>query len=158
MDNIDTKIGEVNSQINKLTADLQQRHDEFLKGAFTKADFKTYEEKVDTRLKELEGEIVALKRPARMDEAEEKGAGRKAFFNFLRKGSLTPEEKKVLMISDDTLGGYLAAPADYVQEIIKTITEFSPIRTIARVRPTTCLLYTSPSPRDRTRSRMPSSA
>ena len=26
------------------------------------------------------------------------------------------------------------------------------------VRPYTCLLYTSPSPRDRTRSRMPSSA
>src|SRR5664280_2676721 len=26
------------------------------------------------------------------------------------------------------------------------------------VKPTTCLLYTSPSPRDRTRSRMPSSA
>ena len=27
-----------------------------------------------------------------------------------------------------------------------------------RNRPNTCLLYTSPSPRDRTRSRMPSSA
>ena len=27
-----------------------------------------------------------------------------------------------------------------------------------RTLPTTCLLYTSPSPRDRTRSRMPSSA
>ena len=27
-----------------------------------------------------------------------------------------------------------------------------------RPRPSTCLLYTSPSPRDRTRSRMPSSA
>ena len=36
-----------------------------------------------------------------------------------------------------------------------------PLPTIARYRrkqPWTCLLYTSPSPRDRTRSRMPSSA
>ena len=29
---------------------------------------------------------------------------------------------------------------------------------IASTQPKTCLLYTSPSPRDRTRSRMPSSA
>ena len=29
---------------------------------------------------------------------------------------------------------------------------------VVRVMPNTCLLYTSPSPRDRTRSRMPSSA
>ena len=42
--------------------------------------------------------------------------------------------------------------------------EFDPSTTIVRVNPAapntpnTCLLYTSPSPRDRTRSRMPSSA
>ena len=30
--------------------------------------------------------------------------------------------------------------------------------TLKVVKPETCLLYTSPSPRDRTRSRMPSSA
>ena len=32
------------------------------------------------------------------------------------------------------------------------------IRTVMEFQPTTCLLYTSPSPRDRQRSRMPSSA
>ena len=32
------------------------------------------------------------------------------------------------------------------------------ITTIEGLSPTSCLLYTSPSPRDRTRSRMPSSA
>ena len=38
----------------------------------------------------------------------------------------------------------------------KTISEFSPQNGIIDLG--TCLLYTSPSPRDRTRSRMPSSA
>ena len=39
------------------------------------------------------------------------------------------------------------------QELVKSVNFNSKI-----VRFTTCLLYTSPSPRDRTRSRMPSSA
>ena len=43
-----------------------------------------------------------------------------------------------------------------------SIVEFTPVagalRTRQRVARNTCLLYTSPSPRDRTRSRMPSSA
>lgn len=46
-----------------------------------------------------------------------------------------PQEGKVLTRGDDTTGGYLA-PEEYVEEIIKGITEFSPIRTLARVRST----------------------
>lgn len=49
---------------------------------------------------------------------------------------LTSDERKYLRTDDDTGGGYLC-PYDYVQEIIKKITEVSPIRTIARVRTTT---------------------
>lgn len=48
---------------------------------------------------------------------------------------LTPEEVKVLTVSDDTTGGFLA-PDEFVSEIIKGIREFSPIRSIARVRST----------------------
>src|SRR5665811_2432208 len=41
---------------------------------------------------------------------------------------------------------------------IKTVFGFSLIVSLTRYQPWGCLLYTSPSPRDRTRSRMPSSA
>tara|TARA_A100001201_G_C4072259_1_gene196205 strand:- start:504 stop:1382 length:879 start_codon:yes stop_codon:yes gene_type:complete len=45
-------------------------------------------------------------------------------------------EKKVLTVSNDTGGGYLAPP-EYVREIIKKVTELSPVRAAARVRSTT---------------------
>ena len=44
-------------------------------------------------------------------------------------------EQKALTVSNDSTGGFLAPP-EYVREIIKTVTEISPIRSIARVRTT----------------------
>lgn len=44
-------------------------------------------------------------------------------------------EYKSLSISNDATGGYLA-PSEYVREIIKTVTEISPARQLARVRST----------------------
>ncbi|MBN8994356.1 MAG: phage major capsid protein [Rhizobiales bacterium] len=44
-------------------------------------------------------------------------------------------EYKALSVTDDTTGGYLA-PVEYVQEIIKGITEVSPVRSLVRVRTT----------------------
>ena len=60
-----------------------------------------------------------------------------AFDTYCRKGleGLDPVEKKALTVSNDSTGGYLAPP-EYVRELLKTITEISPIRTIARVRST----------------------
>jgi HK97 family phage major capsid protein len=45
------------------------------------------------------------------------------------------DEYKAMSVTDDTTGGYLA-PKDLVTEIIKGITLFSPVRTLARVRTT----------------------
>jgi HK97 family phage major capsid protein len=45
------------------------------------------------------------------------------------------QEYKALTLTDDTTGGYLA-PVEYVREIIKGVTEFSPVRSIVRVRTT----------------------
>jgi len=45
------------------------------------------------------------------------------------------ENKKYLRTDVDVSGGYLA-PTEYVQEIIKRITEISPVRSVARVRST----------------------
>lgn len=44
-------------------------------------------------------------------------------------------ECKALGISNDTTGGFLA-PAEYVREIIKGVTELSPVRSLVRVRST----------------------
>jgi HK97 family phage major capsid protein len=59
------------------------------------------------------------------------------FEKYLRKGkeSLDEVELKALTVSNDTTGGYLAPP-EYVQELLKTVTEISPIRSIARIRST----------------------
>ena len=56
----------------------------------------------------------------------------KAFGSWLRKGEIDEMEKKALYESDDTLGGFYA-PAEFVAELIKGVTEISPIREIARV-------------------------
>jgi len=92
-------------------------------------------EKMNARMDELE---TKLNRPAQgetkgVDQEVEK---KKAFNLYLRKGveAFTPEQK-ALVTYDDTLGGYLA-PSEYVNEIIKGIVEFSPIRTVASVRQT----------------------
>lgn len=44
-------------------------------------------------------------------------------------------EYKALSIGNDTTGGYLA-PMEYIREILKTVTEISPARSLARVRST----------------------
>lgn len=74
-----------------------------------------------------------------------------AFMKWVRTGSLSPDEaklltpmsqadlspaqRKVLQLGDATAAGYLAPP-EYVREILKGIVEFSPIRTLARIRQT----------------------
>ena len=58
-----------------------------------------------------------------------------------------------------TLGKQIIEAAKQTQNLIKTV-EFMKEQKdrIEKVSNVVCLLYTSPSPRDRTRSRMPSSA
>lgn len=60
-----------------------------------------------------------------------------AFEVYCRKGleGLDVAEKKALTVSNDSTGGYLAPP-EYVRELLKTVTEISPIRSIARIRST----------------------
>ena len=129
---MDQKIQE----IHELVTGLRQKFEETEKGRMTPAEFKEYQGKVEERLAVLE---TKTSRPP-LPSPEETRAGpspeRKAFVSYLRKGIIGPEERKILKISDDILGGYLRTPPEYVREIIKSIVEFSPIRSIARVKPT----------------------
>lgn len=77
------------------------------------------------------------KRPvAGGDDAKEPTAERKAFGNYLRLGNqIGDEDRKALNVSSDPQGGYLA-PAELSAEVIRDITEFSPMRSVASVRGT----------------------
>jgi HK97 family phage major capsid protein len=80
---------------------------------------------------------TVMRRPNSGFTAKQIDEGSKAFDNYCRKGmeGITADEKKALTVSNDTTGGYLAPP-EYIRELIKTITEISPIRSISRVRNT----------------------
>ena len=60
---------------------------------------------------------------------------------------------------DDQVDSYMLAGSDLgIYSMTNPSTNWIPEQEGISASPTVCLLYTSPSPRDRTRSRMPSSA
>jgi len=67
-------------------------------------------------------------------EAANDNLERKAFIEFARKGIERMEHKvaTALVVSTDASGGYLA-PTEIGKEILKSLTEFSPIRAYAKV-------------------------
>lgn len=91
----------------------------------------------DQQKEQMDRIETMLRRPASGLESKQIDEGIAAWDTFLRKGleGLDPAEKKALTVSNDSTGGYLAPP-EYVREMIKAVTEISPIRTIARVRTT----------------------
>lgn len=146
---------EVHELINELRATVESKNAEA-------ADSKEKVEKINAKLDEFEEKNAKLvkdlqeqaKKELELKEALEKlektvyrspnGVVQKeakekleAFYKYLKLGNknLTPEEAKYLRTDVDPDGGYLC-PYDYVTEIIKKITEVSPIRSIARVRTT----------------------
>ena len=91
-------------------------------------------EEAEVKLQKVE---TYLARPETGLDTKEVGVQMKAFSNMLRKGEkeLDEMERKALYESDDTLGGYYA-PEEYVADLIKSVTEISPLRSVARVRTT----------------------
>jgi len=116
------KLEEIQSRINK-SADEQ----------------KSMNDKID-RFETL------LKRPNVGNSKEQKSEQIEAFDKFLRKGKeqMDEMEVKALSIADQSQGGFLA-PIEYVNELIKTVTEVSNFRSIARVRATTLKAVQMPS-------------
>lgn len=91
-------------------------------------------ENIKSQLEKLE---TVVKRPNSGFESKQVDEYMEAFDKYCRKGleGLDAMEKKALTVSNDSTGGYLAPP-EYVRELLKTVTEISPIRSIARVRTT----------------------
>lgn len=88
-------------------------------------------DEANSRLEKLE---TIMSRPEGV-KSEDVDLRVKAFSTWLRKGEVDPDEKKALYESDDTLGGFYA-PSEYVSDLIKSVTEISPMRSIVRVRST----------------------
>lgn len=110
---------------------------------------KTSLEQMKARNEELEQTIAAaheridaLRAPAtdggsKLSDVQYPGSDLKAFQKWSREGlgSLSGEERKVMTVADSTTGGFLA-PAEMLDEMIKGVIEFSPFRSVARVRTT----------------------
>ncbi len=90
--------------------------------------------KLTARLDKVE---AAVKRPAVItDRKDEPTDEMKAFGAYLRKGEAgLTLERKTLLVGTDPSGGYLA-PAEFSTELVRNLTQFSPVRMIASVRVT----------------------
>ena len=89
---------------------------------------------------------------------------------FANLSAVVKKPNVLLIVCDDlndyveTLGGHPQTKTPHLRKLIESGVSFTqahcniPICNPSRASFATCLLYASPSPRDRTRSRMPSSA
>ena len=86
----------------------------------------------------LDGIETLLKRPNSGVETKSVDMAVKAWDTFMRKGNegLDADEVKALTVGTAATAGNLA-PEEYVAELIKIVTEISPVRSVARVRSTT---------------------
>ena len=117
-------------KIAKIEADMDKFEDLNQKLTIQQQEQKKVGEKLDSF-------ETMLKRPEANLTADDIDTKMQVFDKWVRKGEheLDDMEKKALTVSDDTQAGYLAPP-EYVNELIKTITEITPFRSVARVRTT----------------------
>lgn len=123
-------IGDLEGKLDKIESAMNMAEDS--KSTLEKLEAKT--EIINESVEKIE---TALKRPASGMNTKQIDEVMGAWGVYLRKGKqgLSADEVKALTVSNDTTGGYLAPP-EYVRELLKTVTEISPIRSIARVRST----------------------
>ena len=87
----------------------------------------------DAKLNDIE---AMLKRPSNAAPAVEIDFAMKSFEAWMRKGdNISPEEQKALVVGTAATAGNLA-PAEYINELIKVVTQISPVRSVAKVRAT----------------------
>jgi len=136
----DTRLAEIEAKgtadpmteqkLAKIEADLDKF--ENINQAITQQQ--KHAEGFEAKLNDIE---TMLKRPANAMEAKDVDLSLKAWDSFMRKGEshMDEMELKALTVGTAATAGNLA-PAEYVEELIKVITEISPVRSVARVRQT----------------------
>lgn len=135
----DEKLARINEAISKQEA-IQRK----ALAAIEEAKAKQIAEQAEWQAKQLEHERKLEARVNRIalgiGGGENGSTGdellrRKAYDTYLRRGEqkMSPDEVKVLVVSNDTTGGYLAPPT-FVAEIIKAEVLYSPMRQLVTVR------------------------
>lgn len=130
---------------------FREEHDRLLaEGKQTQKEWSEKLQRLNDRLDELDTKLnrrPAAPANAEQEQSEQKRARKEAFLSFLRYGlEGLPEQQKALLVKDAVPGErkalssaqgveFLASP-EITNEIIKGVVEFSPIRSIARVRTT----------------------
>lgn len=145
MDN--AKIAEILEKQKSVFEDFKEQNDKRLDEIkkLGEATAQTDEKvgKINTQLDDLATAMAKFNRPdftkmgpdGKTPMSPESAERYAAFGKYLRKGetSLTPEERKVLLVSDDTGGGFLTVP-ELILEIDKNVVEISQLRAHARIR------------------------
>lgn len=147
MEDIEKKVAELNGAVNKLIADVQTEHTAMEKNLVSKSSFDEYSANAKRSLEEIYDKLAKLQAPvvnAIEEDKKDRETKQQVFAEWLRKGVLGPEERKVLTIADTTHAGVLA-PYEYVNEIIRKATLFSPLRRIANIRQTSAYAVELPS-------------
>ena len=126
--------GESTAYVDEKIAKMEAKMDSYedINQKLTTAELNA--ENIKSQIEKLE---TVVRRPNSGFDTKQVDEYMGAFDAYCRKGleGLDPAEKKALTVSNDSTGGYLAPP-EYVRELIKDITEISPIRSIARIRST----------------------
>lgn len=136
---LEAKEQKVLDEINDAIKAIREKSD-LLDKANTAQETKQAEQKalIEKACRKIDEIEIAYKRAVAFASGKaEKTPEFKAFLDWMRKATPIPAdiETKVMRISDPVYGGYLAS-ADVSNELLKQVVEWSPIREIARVRPT----------------------
>lgn len=144
-------LEDVNGALKELREEVEKKDVDLEKVAKLEEILNTYEEKnvelvktqesakqeIEDFKERIEDLEKKLSRPGNGSVEDETKAEYKALSDFITKGAenMTPEDLKYLRSDNETDGGVLA-PAEFVREIIKDITEISALRSVARIRTT----------------------
>lgn len=133
----EAKTSGYEAKFEKISAELDKQEKISQAKTLELAEVKSLRLEQEAKLASLEadfkrGNFQGEEKKAKLEEV-------KAFEKFLAEGKNDVRfsaEAKYLRTDNNEQGGYLA-PAQYVNEIIKNITEISPVRSVARIIPTT---------------------
>ncbi|MBP6063851.1 MAG: phage major capsid protein [Bacteroidales bacterium] len=140
---MDENVEKVNQTFEEMKKLLDLQDKEIQKYGSESAELKSQIEELNKRIDEYE---LKMKRPAFETTSDDNTKLKQEFFKAVtRREPITSEEfktfypdieLKALNTLVDTQGGYLV-PTVILNEIIKKVTDLSPIRSLARVRPIT---------------------
>lgn len=132
----DSTVQATITALNKKLDDQETKNQELVtKQLEDEKGIQAREDEAKGRIDDLEKKLLRM--PAGGTEAKEATAELKAFTTLVTKGfeHVSAEERKYLRTDVDIEGGYLA-PLEMEASILKQITEFSPVRSLVRLRTT----------------------